>query len=173
MTPESLQLYKLIVLYFLNQSDQPIPNSILSDFILEKGYTDYLSFQQTLSELTEDGMILVDQTHTKSYYIIADIGKETLRFFGNQLPIDTCREIDHYLEKNRMSIVDSTSIKTDYTRIHPHEYLATGCIYERGSKIMEVTLNVTSEEEAVDVCRRFTTKNEEVYAQLLSLLFSD
>lgn len=86
MTPESLQLYKLIILYFLNQADQPMPNAILSDFILETGYTDYLSIQQTLSELTEDAMILVDQTHEKSYYTIAEIGKETLRFFGNQLP---------------------------------------------------------------------------------------
>ena len=40
MTPESLQLYKLIILYFLNQADQPMPNAILSDFILETGYTD-------------------------------------------------------------------------------------------------------------------------------------
>lgn len=47
MTPESLQLYKLIILYFLNQADQPMPNAILSDFILETGYTDYLSIQQT------------------------------------------------------------------------------------------------------------------------------
>ena len=84
MTPEALQLYKLIILYFLNKADQPMPNAILSDFILESGYTDYLSIQQTLSELTEDKMILVEQTLQKSYYTIAEIGKETLRFFGNR-----------------------------------------------------------------------------------------
>lgn len=173
MTPEALQLYKLIILYFLNKADQPMPNAILSDFILESGYTDYLSIQQTLSELTEDKMILVEQTPQKSYYTIAEIGKETLRFFGNQLPLDTCRQIDEYLEKNRLAIVDDTSIRTDYTQIHPNEYLATGSIYERGSKIMEVCINVTSEEEAVDACRRFQEKNEQVYAQLLTLLCMD
>ncbi len=173
MTPEALQLYKLIVLYFLNQADQPIPNAILSDFILESGYTNYLSIQQTLSELTEDKMILVEQTHKKSYYTIAEIGKETLRFFGNQLPTDTCREIDEYLESNRLAIVDNTSIKTDYTKIRQNEYLATGCIYERGSKILEVTINVTSEEEAVDACQRFKDKNDQVYAQLLTMLCFD
>ena len=145
---------------------------VLTD-VLETGYTDYLSIQQTLSELTEDAMILVDQTHEKSYYTIAEIGKETLRFFGNQLPTDTCRQIDEYLEKNRLAIVETTSIKTDYTMIRPNEYLATGCIYERGSKLLEVSLNVTSEEEAVDVCRRFKEKNEDVYAQILSLLCMD
>jgi hypothetical protein len=38
---------------------------------------------------------------------------------------------------------------------------------------MEITLNVTSEEEAVDVCRRFKEKNEDAYAQLLSILCMD
>lgn len=173
MTPDALQLYKLIILYFLNQADQPMPNAILSDFILESGYTDYLSIQQTLSELTEDKMILVEQTHKKSYYTIAEIGKETLRFFGNQLPNDTCRQIDSYLENNKLAIVEDTSIKTDYTQIRPNEYLASGCVYERGSKILEVSINVTSEEDAVDACRRFKEKNEEIYAQMLTLLCID
>lgn len=173
MTPESLQLYKLIILYFLNQAGQPMPNAILSDFILESGYTDYLSIQQTLSELTEDGMILVEQTPQKSYYTIAEIGKETLRFFGNQLPTDTRRQIDEYLKTNQLAIVENTSIKTDYTRIRCNEYLATGCIYERGSKLLEVSLNVPSEEEAVAFCKRFTEKNDDVYAQLLTLLCMD
>lgn len=173
MTPESLQLYKLIILYFLNQADQPISNALLSDFILENGYTDYLSIQQTLSELTEDQMILVEQTHKKSYYTIAEIGTETLRFFGNQLPTDTRRQIDEYLKTNRLAIVEDTSIKTDYTKLHANEYLASGRIYERGSKLLEVSLNVPSEEEAVEVCKRFKEKNEEIYAQLLTLLCAD
>ncbi len=173
MTPESLQLYKLIILYFLNQADQPISNSILSGFILESGYTDYFSIQQTLAELTEDKMILAEQTHQKSYYTIAEIGKETLRFFGNLLPTDTCQQIDDYLEAKKLAIVDDTSIKTDYTLIRPNEYLATCSVFERGSKIFEISLNVTSEEEAVDVCRRFKDKNEDVYASLLQLLCVD
>ncbi len=173
MTPETLQLYKLIILYLLNQAGQSVPNAILSDFILENGYTDYFSIQQALSELTEDAMILADQTHEKSYYTIAEIGKETLRFFGNQLPSDTCRQIDEYLEQNRMAIVESASIKTNYTRIRHNEYLATGCIYERGSKLLEISLNVTSEKEALEVCRRFKENNEDIYAQILTSLYMD
>ena len=81
--------------------------------------------------------------------------------------------IDENLEKNRHAIVETTSIKTDYTMIRPNEYLATGCIYERGSKLLEVSLNVRSEEDAGDGCRRIKVKNEDVYAQILSLLCMD
>ena len=57
MTSESLKLYKLIILYFLSKTKQPISNAIISDFILDKGYTDYFSIQQTLASLTDDKMI--------------------------------------------------------------------------------------------------------------------
>ena len=48
MTSESIKLYKLIILYFLNRTKNEITNAILSDFILEYGYTDYFSIQETL-----------------------------------------------------------------------------------------------------------------------------
>lgn len=173
MTPDSLQLYKLIILYFLHRSGQPIPNAILSDFILDHGYTDYLSIQQTLSELTEDQMIQVEQTHKKSYYTISPSGEETLQLFGQKMPTDTCHQIDQYLTDNRLAIVKETAIKTDYTQVRPHEYLATGCIYERGSKLLEVSLSVPTEEEAVEVCNRFQDKSDAIYAELLALLWGD
>ena len=66
MTSESLKLYKLIILYFLSKTKQPMPNSIISDFILANGYTDYFSIQQTLANLTEDKMINAEQTHSAS-----------------------------------------------------------------------------------------------------------
>lgn len=173
MTPESLQLYKLIILYFLHRTGQPMPNAILSDFILDHGYTDYLSIQQTLSELTEDQMILVEQTHKKSYYTITPSGEETLRLFGSKMPTDTGRQIDQYLTDKRFAILEETSIKTDYTQVRPHEYLATGCIYERGSKLLEISLSVPTEEEAVEVCNRFQDKSDTIYAELLARLCGD
>ena len=53
----SLTLYKLIVLYILKLIDGPVTNAQISEFILGKGYTDYFTIQQSISELTETGMI--------------------------------------------------------------------------------------------------------------------
>ena len=38
---DALTLYKLIILYMLDKVDFPLTNSQLSEFILDKGYTDY------------------------------------------------------------------------------------------------------------------------------------
>ena len=39
-------LYKLIVLYMLDNSQSPLTNSQISDFILEKEYTNYFIYSR-------------------------------------------------------------------------------------------------------------------------------
>lgn len=173
MTSESLKLYKLIILYFLNRSRQDITNAIISDFILEYGYTDYFSIQETLTALTEDRMIKAHQTHTKSYYTITERGLETLNYFVNQLPKDTIEQIDDYLTKNKIQIVEETSIRTDFTKISSTEYLARCTVVERGSTILEVALSVPTEESAIDVCKRFKKKSDDIYSYLFRTLSKD
>lgn len=173
MTSESIKLYKLIILYFLSKTRQGITNAILSDFILGHNYTDYFSIQETLTTLTEDGMIAANQTHTTSYYSITDKGLETLNFFCTQLPKDTMQQIENYLKENKIQIVEDTSIRTDYTKISTDEYLARCTVIERGCTMVEVALNVPSEEEAMNVCRRFKEKSDSIYSFLFKELSTD
>ena len=55
---EAFTLYKLIILYMLDKVDFPLTNSQISEFVLDKGYTDYFKLQQALSELTDGGIIM-------------------------------------------------------------------------------------------------------------------
>ncbi|MDE7266614.1 MAG: DUF4364 family protein [Lachnospiraceae bacterium] len=173
MTSESVKLYKLIILYFLNRTKYEITNAILSDFILEYRYTDYFSIQETLKTLTNDELICASQTHTASYYTITEKGRETLNFFISKLPKDTMQQIDDYLAKHKIQIVADTSIRTDYTKTEFDEYLACCSVMERGSTIFEVSLNVLTEEEAINVCRRFKAKSDTIYSFLYKELSTD
>ena len=136
MTPESRKLYKLIILYFLSLTKQPMSNAIISDFILTNNYTDYFSIQETLTNLLEDDMIESEQTHATSYYKIKPAGQEILTFFGKQLPDSTKAQIRKYLSENRVSIVENTSIHTDYTHVKNKEYIARCSVYSLKSPSM-------------------------------------
>lgn len=175
MTTNSMKLYKLIILYFLHKAKQEVTNAILSDFILEYGYTDYFSIQETLAALTEDNMVHATRTHTASYYTIADKGLETLYFFSYQLPRDTMRQIDSYLQENKIQITDTASVRTDYTRTGAAmtEYLMRGAIMEHGSILAEVSITLPSETAAIDACSRFKKKSSEIYRCLLKTLTTD
>ncbi len=170
MQPEVIKLYKLIILYFLKRTGQETSNAILSDFILEYHYTDYFTIQQTLHTLTDDQMISLRQTRQTAFYQITEKGAEILDDFGSQLPADTKRQIDGYLQANRIPIQRAVSVGTDYTMLRSGEYLVTGTLRERGSILLSVSLNVPAEQDAVQACRQFKERQEEVYQSLLRLL---
>ena len=46
MEQEQLTLYKLMILYLIEKVDFPLSNSQISEFILDKGYTNYLLFRE-------------------------------------------------------------------------------------------------------------------------------
>ena len=46
-TPQTL--FKLMILYFLDSVDFSLSNAVISDYILEKGYTDYFNIQKAFS----------------------------------------------------------------------------------------------------------------------------
>ena len=52
---EAFTLYKLIILYMLDKVDFPLTNSQISEFVLDKGYTDYFKLQQALSDSSFPG----------------------------------------------------------------------------------------------------------------------
>ncbi|MDE6852450.1 MAG: DUF4364 family protein, partial [Lachnospiraceae bacterium] len=170
MQPEVIKLYKLIILYFLKRTGQETSNAILSDFILENRYTDYFTIQQTLHTLTEDQMISVRQTNQTAFYQITKKGVGILDDFGSQLPVDTRGQIEEYLRENHISIQQAVSVCTDYTKLRSREYLVTGTLKERGNVLLSVSLNVPTEQDAVQACEQFKVRQEEVYQSLLQIL---
>ena len=50
-------VYKLIVLYMLQNTENTLTNSQISEFILDREYTNYFHLQQAISELVEAELI--------------------------------------------------------------------------------------------------------------------
>ena len=61
---DSLTLYKLIILFMLDKVDFPLTTSQISEFILEKEYTNYFTIQQALNELTDSHLVRADTMRT-------------------------------------------------------------------------------------------------------------
>ena len=46
---EALLLHKLIILFMLDRTDYTMTNSLISDFVIGKGYTNLFNLHETLS----------------------------------------------------------------------------------------------------------------------------
>ena len=171
MLQDSLTLYKLIVLYMLNRVSFPLTTAQISDFILEKEYTNFLTLQQVINELTEAEMVTARSARNRTYLTITEEGRETLNFFRNRIHYATKEEIDAYFLENEFTLRNETSILGDYYKSTSGEYEARLVARDRDINLVEIVLSVPSEEIASSICDNWQKKNGEIYQYLTRELF--
>jgi predicted transcriptional regulator len=94
MASEAATLYKLMLLYILNKVDFEITNTQLTEFLLEKQYTNYFHVQTALSELVEEDLCRCKKIRNSTYYKITEMGRKTLGFFKNDISESIRQEMD-------------------------------------------------------------------------------
>ena len=113
---EPFTLYKLIILYMLSKVNFSLSNSQITDFILDKEYTDYLTLQQALAELLEVKLIRVDASSKNSLYNITEEGMETLGFFENRISEQIKEDITSYIKSHGYELYNELSILADFEK---------------------------------------------------------
>ena len=171
MLQDPLTLYKLIVLYMLNRVTFPLTTAQISDFILEKEYTNFLTLQQVINELTDAEMISTQSIRNRTHLAITEDGKETLNFFQNRISDAIKTDINNYFRENEYTLRNEVSILGDYYKSTSGEYEAHLIAKDRGIKLIDMTLSVPSEDLAASICDNWQKKNEEIYAYITKELF--
>ncbi|MCR5590589.1 MAG: DUF4364 family protein [Lachnospiraceae bacterium] len=167
---EPQTLTKLIALYMLNKVDYPLSQAQIYEFTLEKGYADYFTLNQALFELTEDGFVESSKTHSTTILSLTDKGRDTLTFFGNRISEGIKNDINAYFEEHRMEIANAMSVMTNYYRTSSGDYVAELTAREKSVDILNIRLNMPSEESARIVCDNWREKSSDVYAFLIEQL---
>jgi DNA-binding PadR family transcriptional regulator len=173
MESDAFTLYKLIILFLLNKVDFPLTNSQISNFILEKGYTNYFNIQQSISELMEAEFINMESIGHNSYYKINDEGRETLSFFDNMISSAIREEIIDYLKENQYSLRNETSILAEYFDVKKGDFMARLRVLEKGEPIIDLSISVPTENEASKLCNNWKTESQKIYAFVLSTLLKE
>lgn len=167
---ESFTLYKLIVLYMLDKLDFPLTNGQISEFILDKGYTNYFTLQQALSEMVAAGFIREETTHNRTLYHLTEEGTETIHFFKNNISPAIQEDVDTFLLEKRYDLKNEVSVKADYYPTKNKEFAVRCQIIENGSSLIDLTLTLPTEEEAATIANNWNQKNQEIYAQIMANL---
>ena len=82
---EPVVLYKLIVLQLLKKVNFPLTNGQLSEFFTSRDYTNFLTYQEVISDLVESNLIKSDTVRNMTRYELTREGEDVLFFFGKQL----------------------------------------------------------------------------------------
>lgn len=167
---ETFTLYKLIILYMLEKVDFPLTNGQISEFILDKGYTNYFTLQQAISEMAESNLVREEQSHNRTLYHLTEEGEETIQFFKNKISQPIQDDIDEFIKEKHYELKNEVSVKADYYLNLNHEYSVRCQVIENGSDLIDLTLTVPTKQEAETITNNWNRKNQEIYASIMQQL---
>ncbi len=174
MENNQLTLYKLMILYLIQKVDFPLSNSQISEFIIDKGYTNYFNVQRAFHELEEEEMLRIKIIRNMSHYYLTDEGAEAINMFEYQIPNSIKDDISQFLDEKEYQLRRETDLEADFFPAKRDEYTVHLKIKEKDTLLLELNLNVVSREQAVHICDHWDQMHSDVYSALIQkLLFDD
>lgn len=171
MKQDRLTLYKLIVLYMLSRVSFPLTKAQVIDFILGKEYTNFLTLQQAIAELTDSGLVSLKPQYNRTYLLLTEEGGQTLDYFANRISDAIKQDADLYLQEHEMELRNEIAIRAAYYKSTSGDYETHLSATEKGTELVSIRLSVPLEEMAVSICDNWQKKNQEIYQYLTDRLF--
>lgn len=170
---KELAQYKLLILYILENSEIPLNNSEITQFLLENNYMNYFLAQQFISELVNSKFIEFSIKDGQEYYHLSKAGKDTLFFFSDRIPQSLKEEIDKKFEKKKEEMVKDSQIIGNYFKKSDSEYIVTLKVIEKDITLFNLSLNVVSNKQAKNICNNWKKNSHKIYKQILDLFIDE
>lgn len=167
---EPFTIYKLTILYMLDKAGFPLSNTQISNFFLEKEYTDYFRVQEVIGDLENADLINFESTHSNTQYTLTAAGKETLGFFKDKITDGIESDVKSFFTDNKLEFRQENSILADYYRTTDRKYAVRCQVRSESTTIIDLTLSVGTKEQAEAICSNWKNQNEDVYAYLMDML---
>jgi hypothetical protein len=155
----------------LDRVSYPLTRTQISNFILDRDYTNFLTLQQVFSELIDADMITSQTVRNRTPLVITNEGRKTLHFFENRINDEIKNDVNSYLKENEFTLKNEMAVQGDYYKSTSGEFEAHLVAKERDINLIELTLSVPTEEIAAQICDNWTKKNQDIYQYLIRELF--
>lgn len=163
---------KLLLLYLLKKIKLPISNNQITKIILENNFINYFTLQQYITELENATFITIIEQENKHRLVISSKGLKVLSLFKNRIPKNKIQAIDSYLSKQLENIKKEITIFADYT-IEGNNYIVNLKAIENNSILIDLKLNVASNEQAKSLCSKWKENSSQIYHDLIKVLITN
>ena len=167
---EPFTIYKLTILYMLNKAGFPLSNTQISNFFLEKEYTDYFRIQEVINTLVDSNLILAQSNHSNTQYSLTSAGQEALEFFVDKITDGIQSDVKDFFNENQLEFRNENSAIADYYKTTNQKYAVHCQVRFDNINVIDLTITVNTKEQAEAICARWRENNEDVYAYLMDTL---
>lgn len=93
----------------------PLTTAQISEFILDKEYTNFLTLQTAISELTETGLAESRTILNRTQLQITEEGRSTLHFFENRISDAIKCDIIDYFKNHKLELRNDLPFRAIFT----------------------------------------------------------
>lgn len=154
----------------LKQVELPLTNTQLSEFVIDKGYTNYFAFQEYVHQLVENDLIRTITTPRSTSYEITSEGLTTLDFFENRISESIIQEINAYFKEKKYDIKAQLEIFAEYIPEKDDDYLVHLVAKDNNKTLIDLTINVFEKEYALKICEQWNDQSHVLYKTILNTL---
>lgn len=163
MIADAMTLYKFMVLYMLSRVSFPLTNSQISNFMLDKEYTNYFTLQEVLNDLSSNNFIQEVTYRNTTQYILTDEGKETISYFPNVISDGIKKDIDAFLKENQYELKSEIGTTAHYYRSERNDYVVCLTVKEGDATLIDLKLTAPTEEIADTMCSKWKDAKQGIY----------
>ncbi len=167
---EPSTLYKLMILYMLKKVNFPLSNPQLWTFFEQKGYTNFFTFSNTVSELLEANLIKEDEVRSVQRYELTREGEEALYYFKRDIPEGVREDMDSFISENKFQLRNETGVVADYRKTDNFDWLVHCEVREGNSVVFEINLTVPTDDLARVIAGHWKENAQSVYADVMNRL---
>lgn len=153
---------KLILLYIADRAASIPTRAQLYRTAILNSSMEYFAFEEALGELLEDGLVAEVPKAYGDCLGVTDLGREALSMFEKSVPQDERRRLDEYLSAHRGDFTRETQIASRIEKTDAGVTLHL-LLTEADRVILSLSLAAASEEQAMEMRRRWETGSEPIY----------
>ena len=167
-------LIQFIILFTLNNSDEPLPYDALVNLVLDNCNINFNDFQIALANLE-------DTRHVRAYlegphlqkYEITEKGANAGDFFRTNIPIYIREPIQQSIKEMYRTERLKKAIRSSIYPVRRDEYSAECALFDDdNTRLMKVSLYAGSREEAEKIAEHFKNNAYDMYEQVIGI-FAD
>ena len=170
---EELAQNKLLLLYIIHKSENPLTNEEITEFVLENNYMNYFLIQQYLSELIDADFIEHLTEGEKNVYHLLSKGKSTLSYFEDRISSRIKEEISEKFAKVKETKKIETQIIGEFFQKNNSGYVVNLKLVENTENLFSLYLNVATIQQAKMICDTWKSNTEYIYKNILNMLADD
>lgn len=171
---DDLILEKLTVLYAMNDIEEDITESQLTQIILATETMNYFTLSVLLPKMIESKFITTYVKNDTTLYALTQSGLEVLIYFQNRIPDFFKEKITKYIVENREEILSSHIKKqASYSLQSDSKYVVNLVIIKGRKNVFSINMNVEDELEAKELCRKWNTDYLNKYSKIMDILYEE